>query len=434
MQRPWQWNWPKLALLVWTVLVLGLTILACFHPTTHTVYKIYAPAAQKWWAGENIYVRTFDYYRYSPLCAILLTPFVLLPGSWGGALWKAFNCLFYAGALGIWARRLLTLRLSGNQLAGLFLLVIPLSMHSMYNGQANLVMLGACLLALTAAGEERWNRAAGWLALASLIKGYPLALALLLMALYPRRFALRFVAALGIGLLLPFATHWPSVVVWQYGNWWNHLQDSTEIMRERLRTLDHLWAIWQQPLSPAWYSLLGMLAGMAALVLAWFQARQKGTGRELLLGVWLLFSVWVALFGPATESCTYVVMAPGLAWALIDAHDRQAGWPTWLVLIASLFLMGPVVTDLFGPRVRGFATAYGSQPLGGLLFLGYLLSQRRWARSKLSHPRPFTRPNHSSRPRERNEGFAACFTFSISFTRCFLNVACSCLESSVRGE
>jgi hypothetical protein len=367
-------RWEVAAALVWGGLAFGFAIYAFLFPWSHTVFNIYAPAAHKWWAGEDIYVRGIEYYRYSPLFAIGLTPLALLPEGLGNALWKTFNIAFFAFGLGAWARRALPLALNHTQRAALFLLAVPLALHSMYIGQANLLMLGAVLLALAAAAEEHWNRAALWLALATLIKGYPLALGLLLAALYPRRFALRFVAALSLGLLVPFATQWPDVVAAQYASWWSHLGESTHIMRERLRSLDQLFVIYGQPLSPEIFQLLEVLAGGVVLCLCAWQRRREGQLRGQLLLIFLLFSVWVVLFGPATESCTYVVMAPAIAWSLVEAFHRPAGWATHFLLVCSLLLMGPLVTDLFGPTIRNFANQHGSQPLGALLFLLYPLT------------------------------------------------------------
>jgi hypothetical protein len=236
-------------------------------------------------------------------------------------------------------------------------------------------MLGCALLSLAAVVEGRWNLAAGLLALATFIKGYPLALALLLIALYPRRFALRFGAALGLGLLLPFLTQWPSVVADQYRNWFVHLCDSTEIMRERLRSLDHLLLLAGRPLTPRQFLALGFIVGVAVLGLSWLVAWRTADTRRRLTLVSLLYWVWVVLCGPATESCTYVVMGPGIGWTLIDAFRQPARWGARLWLIASLLLMGPLVTDLFGGWVRNFANEHGSQPVGALLFLVYVLGQ-----------------------------------------------------------
>jgi hypothetical protein len=372
-----RWSWPALAVWVWGGLVAAIAVYAFLMPASHTVYDMYAPAARSWWAGRDLYVKmpNDNFYRYSPLFAIALTPLAVLPDGLGGALWKAGNCAFYAFALGVFVRRLVPARPDNTRTAALFLLVLPLSLHSMYNGQANLVMLGAVLLGLTAAAEDRWNRAAAWLAVATLIKGYPLALALILMGLYPRRFAPRFAIALAVGLLLPFLTQWPAVVAAQYGSWFAHLQDSTGMMRERLRSIDHLLDTYGCPLSPGGFALLELAAGGAVFALCLRKSRRTADRRELLTETYLLFAVWVALFGPATETCTYVVMAPAIALALLEVFNRPSGWGVRLLLIASLLMMGPLVTDLFGPVVRNFANAHGSQPHGALLYLVYLLNR-----------------------------------------------------------
>jgi hypothetical protein len=66
---------------VWAGLVLGIAIHGFFYPRAHTVFDIYAPASRQWWAGENLYLPGADYYRYSPLFAIAITPFT--PPAWG---------------------------------------------------------------------------------------------------------------------------------------------------------------------------------------------------------------------------------------------------------------------------------------------------------------------------------------------------------------
>ncbi len=361
------------ACLVWVGLAVAFAVLAFFNPYSHSVYPIYAPAPRRWWLGQDIYVRLVDFYRYSPLFAILLTPFAVLPDCWGGSLWKAFNIGVYALGLAAALRHLFPARLSRNQTAALLLLALPLSFHSMYNGQANLIMVASLLLGLAAAARARWNGAAAWIAFATLVKGYPLALALILSVLYPRKFAGRYVASLAAGLLLPFATQAPATVAAQYASWARHMSDSTSIMRERLRSIDHLLDVYGVPITPPAFALLGLLAGAGVLGMSLLWARRLTDRRELLTRVFLLFAAWVALFGPATETCSYVILAPAIAWALIDAWRPGVHVSERLVLAASLFLMGPSVTDLVGQTLRNFANAHAVQPLGALVFAGYLL-------------------------------------------------------------
>src|SRR5262249_10635280 len=136
---------------------------------------------------------------------------------------------------------------------------------SMYNGQANVAMLGAILFGLAYACEEKWNQSAAWLAVATFIKGYPLALALIMSVLWPRRFASRYFIGVGCGLLIPFATAKTSYVFAQYDGWLHHLNESSSFQRERVRTVENLYQIYAQPPTAASWLALQMLSGLAVL-------------------------------------------------------------------------------------------------------------------------------------------------------------------------
>ena len=72
-------RWTQLAWTVWLLIVLGLAVYAFLHPSSHTVYDIYSAASRRWLAGEDAYIRTREYYRYSPAFAIALSPLAVLP-------------------------------------------------------------------------------------------------------------------------------------------------------------------------------------------------------------------------------------------------------------------------------------------------------------------------------------------------------------------
>jgi Glycosyltransferase family 87 len=363
-----------LTALLWGGILVGLAIFGFFFPWSHNVYGVYTHAGRCWWAGEDLYFcRTTDFFRYSPVFAVGMTPFAFLPDGWGNALWRLFNSAVFVLGLASWIRCAIPGEASRVRTAALLLLVLPTSLHSLYNAQANLLMVGAVLFGLTAVLRTQWNRAAAWIALATLVKGYPLALGLLLMAFYPRRFSHRFLAALAVGLLLPFVAQSPGIVTAQYQSWAHHLQESTVIMRERLRSFDHLVSLWGHAIAPGKLLLMELLAGFGVLALCSLHRQRVRDPRQRLLLTMQLFATWVALFGPATESCTYVVIAPAIAWALWDAFHREGAWPARIVLVLSLLLMGPVTTDLAGPWLRGIANEHGSQPVGALVLLGYLV-------------------------------------------------------------
>ena len=85
------------------------------------------------------------------------------------------------------------------------------------------------------------------------------------------------------------------------------------------------------------------------------------------------FVTWLLLFGPAIEACTYAVLSPAIAWAMVDNWRRPRGWVSRLMLGMSLLLAGPAVTDAFGSTFRRFANEHAVQPIGAIIFLVYLL-------------------------------------------------------------
>jgi hypothetical protein len=346
-----------------------------FYPRAHTVFDIYAHASTTWWRGGEVYARTRDYFRYSPLFAIALTPIAELPERYGNVVWKLLNGCGYAVGVLAWAQVVVPTRLGRSGVAVLSLLALPNALHSLHNGQANLLMIGCLLGALAAAAGERWNRAACLLAAATLIKGYPLALALLLAAVWWRRFAMPYLGALAAGLLLPFATKPTAFVLAQYSCLANHLFASEHLMRERLRSIDYLLQVSGCPVNPSQFALMGLMAGLVALAATLAYARKQSDRRAVLAYIYMVFAAWVVLFGPATESCTYAVLGPALAWGLVETYRSGRIWGGRVALTASLFLTALVGTDLFVGAVRDFSNEHGGQPVGGILFVAFVAAE-----------------------------------------------------------
>jgi hypothetical protein len=88
-----------------------------------------------------------------------------------------------------------------------------------------------------------------------------------------------------------------------------------------------------------------------------------------------LGTCWMMLCGPATESSTYVLLAPALAWAVLNAGREP--WPLRaLPALAWGLLVTCVLAGLFRNTARFHAL--GLQPLAALLFsLGSLAAMLR---------------------------------------------------------
>src|SRR5437016_13034259 len=111
------WPLPKLALLLWLMLVLVVSSRTLVSPRTNSVYPIFASAARNWLAGNPLYRAPSDLYRYSPLVATLFVPFSLFSDPLGGALWRVLNAGVYLAALGWWCRVALPRALTAGQRA-----------------------------------------------------------------------------------------------------------------------------------------------------------------------------------------------------------------------------------------------------------------------------------------------------------------------------
>jgi hypothetical protein len=371
-------RWERGAITVWTALLLFFCVRALLWPRAHSVYPIFSTAARNWMAGTDLYKATgeFDIYRYSPLVTVLLVPLASLPVWLGGVLWRILDVGVYLAALTWWSRAVLPRILTRTHRAMLFLLVVVPSIGSVINGQSNLLVMGLLLAALAAVTEERWNLASTLVALACLFKLYPIAVGLLLALIYPRRFLVRLVAALIVGFALPFVLQNPAYVARQYTDWAQQLQEDDRQGRPRelwyrdFRLLDWMWG---RPLTSRSYLIVQLTAAAGIAATCGYAARRRWPERRLLRLLLSLSCCWMTVMGPATEPSTYTLLAPSLAWALLEAWLERRGLFRRGLLVASYSLLVAYHVAGWFPVKIAFRNA-GPEALAGLLFFGGLMA------------------------------------------------------------
>ncbi len=365
---------------------LAVAVICCMRaylspPTRHSVYPNYSVAGRSWIQGKDTYgihrdenggvIRHMSAYRYSPLVSALLVPLGLLPDDLGGVLWRLFNYVCFLGAFAWFVREVLPDAefWGAKGVAALWILLVPLCVSSMNNGQANVLLMALILAAGAAAAQQRWNLTSLFLAGAGLLKIYPLAIALLMLVVFPRQLGWRFLSALCLGLVLPFAMQHPGYVLEQYENWLQILLVDNRMtfpMNEGYRDFYLLTRFVGDPMQPTAYLALQLstAAGVAGICLV--AKLRRLPGPQLIQTVLALGCCWMTVFGPCTESCTFILIAPALAWALVDAF--QPGRPLWsrwsLVLVMLMFQAN--ITIAWFPDGRNWL--YGLQPLAALLF------------------------------------------------------------------
>ncbi|MCX6910265.1 MAG: glycosyltransferase family 87 protein, partial [Verrucomicrobia bacterium] len=201
-----------LALAVWIVPLLVIAGMVIADPSRRTVVNVYHKAVEDWWAQQNLYAGWS--YHYLPHFVVVFMPFHLLPSPVGDLLWRVVSMSLLVSGLWRLARQLF-----GSEAARAFLwstlLVMPLSLGALRNGQANVVFAAFTLQAVACMSPRQWWAAAAFMALALVVKQLGIVLILLAVVVYP---PLRWRVALAIAALagLPFLFGSPAYVISQH--------------------------------------------------------------------------------------------------------------------------------------------------------------------------------------------------------------------------
>ena len=369
----------SVAIGVWVAITVVCAALAIAKPRAHTVYPIYTYAAGEWAAGRDIYVEVpgFDFFRYSPTVAAFFVPWRLLGDAWGGAVWRVCGVALLVAGLLAWTRHVW----QRHEVGWLFILITPFLLQNVHNGQSNPHVLGLLLLGTANVATGRVWQAAIWLTVAALFKPYVLALAALLV-LIERRLLSRLLVTLAVGLAVPFLCQAPSYVAGQYGEWLQHLLGNdrgTLGLRDAYRDVALLFRMYIAPLPPAVYLSSSAAVGLALAWLVWrgttsSQSRGEQMGRAFALG-----SCWITVLGPATESCTYLLLGPTLAAAVLARPGRRGRW----IRVSYAIFVGTITASLFPQDWR--IQALGPQPVAGLILLVAMVVE---ATTALSQSKP----------------------------------------------
>jgi hypothetical protein len=370
--------WNATAWAVWTAAVLILTIRPLLMSQRGTSFDTYNVAGLHWIHGENVYAHTqWIGFVYSPVVAVFFAPFASLPVALANIFWRVLNAGALLGGLAALLKTNLFAGIKQRNFGIVFVLLAPLALGNIDVSQANPLIAGLIMLTIAAVQVERWNVAALCVAIATFFKIYPLAVGLLICVIAPRRFTWRLLIALLLLAIAPFFfQRWPYVAN-QYHEWiaTRASDDRRNWPIEKL-PLD-LWFLFrwlgQVSIASRIYSLIQLGSALALAVLGAFGTWKNWSTARVLTGLFCLASVWMILCGPATESYTYLLLAPPTILALVQSFN--AGQPVWLrVWVSAVFALEllAVARASFFPHFKPF-WALSFQPLSAVLFLSYCL-------------------------------------------------------------
>jgi hypothetical protein len=404
------------AFCLWIALVVATGVKSYIDPIEHTAYPCFEAGTQCWWKGENPYDATIcgHEYRYAPAIAAAMGPLVLLPTWLGGLLWYWINIAAYLWALWAFMRWVLPGEWTPGRKAAFLALVFLGSVRMIWGGQSNALIFALVAGAAVAMRRQRWWTAALLLAVPVHFKLWPLAVALLLIACWPRQLLARVAVALAAVGAIPFLTK-PAVWVCQeYAAWVSMLVGPAQV-RHVYRDAWTIWELIHTPVDPRAYMLLQLASAAVVLVLCWRHGRRSaaaadgtlkpealaregrnaslagasgfnadvdyqdsadgtrnGPAAAALTFILAMWAAWQLVFGPGTERNTFGLIAPLTAWGLMTAVIEKRG--------RGLMLAAFTLTTLanFGVVERALEDALPAvlamHPVGVLLFVAWLVT------------------------------------------------------------
>ena len=105
---------------------------------------------------------------------------------------------------------------------------------------------------------------------------------------------------------------------------------------------------WLAPVPARAFVPVQVATGGLVLACALVRRRRTGDDRDALTYAYGLTSMWLVLFGPCTQTATYLLAGPAVALLLVDAARRGVGPATWAVLGPATVFAGPLQTTVLG--------------------------------------------------------------------------------------
>jgi hypothetical protein len=347
----------RTARIIWILVGIAVCGKVLVSPERHSLWPVFRHGALGWWrGGENIYLDPL-HFRYSPVFAALLAPFVALP-------WLLGNLLFDLGGLALLFYSIRRLArgvfpeavLSRNEPAVLVLSVIGV-LRCVWSSQAHTWSAALIFLAAVALVEARWWASAFMLALAVHLKLAPIALAGIVAINWPRAMGWRLPAALGSWALVPLVRGGLERSAEMYREWFERLQDYSNRRWPSFRDVLHLFEIAGISTPPTTYRVLQACAGLGVLLWTWRLRRRGGDIRWVVSGIFALTIVYMLLFGPTVEFVQYPLLAPWVSAALLAAWPQPRRRLALGIIFVSTMIFGfGAVEDALGAQLHSRAS------------------------------------------------------------------------------
>lgn len=326
---------------IWLVIAIIIGVIAAMNPGERTVTGVYRVSGELWLAGKPLYADIDDGFISLPQSAIVMAPLAILPAWAFEFVWRVSCAALFAASLFTMARRFAPPNTRGFFLIAT-LLVLPISLGTLRNGQINLPL--AALFALAFAwisGEPRrpWAAAAA-LCLAFILK--PIAIVPMLLAgVFVRGLWWRLLVGMLAVAALPFVTAKWDYALTQYQEGVHMVLNASTPYRAEFADLYGMLKrlgleVGEKPLMLVRLIAAIITAAAALAAMARFDVLRLALVLHLLAASYLMFG------NPRTEGVSYPILAVPLAALACLTLDREKKSAIGWLALAFCILLGTI--------------------------------------------------------------------------------------------
>jgi hypothetical protein len=360
---------------LWIAMFCVIIVLAMMNPDARSVTPAYRLGTERFLSGLPLYnLDVSAGYLYSPAFAALFVPFYELGAHLGDLLWRfgGFAALTYAAVRQV--------RLIGDDKplwllsCGLFL-AAPLCSGALRNGQATILLTGACWLLTLAALDRKPMQTFVWAAVALAAKPTAIVVILLVGAVRPRLIPVLLLAILAL-FALPYAFAPYGYVTEQSRSFFALITGMSLDKPQYFTPAD-----FTAPFTALGFSIPALVASgiraVAALLtltaVIWFD--RNGERRTAGLAIFVLAAWYMSVFNPRVEGNTYALLAVpfGLSIALMF---REGATVLAVLLGTLLFASGFTGVE---PHVHRIVNLWFQPVVSSVIFVGIVW----WHRARL---------------------------------------------------
>ncbi|MGX7874869.1 glycosyltransferase family 87 protein [Mesorhizobium sp. ORM6] len=380
----------RLGLGLWIGAFLVVLALVLWAPDTRTVQLAYRYGSQEFLAGRPLYnIQSEMGYLYAPAFAALYVPLLKLGPHLGGLVWHLIGFAVLTFAAMRQVRKLDCGELPWLLSFGLFL-ALPMALGAIRNGQATILLTGACWLLTLSALEGRRAETFFWASVAIIAKPTAIIMLLLVGALRFRLIPVLVLAVLFV-IALPYAFAPAGYLNDQYRVFAGMLTSMAVDNTSHFVPTDFTAPFTRVGLRIPEFGATIVRIVMALFTLAmviWFDRKlERGTAG---LAIFLTAAFYMCVFNPRVEPNTYAMIAvpAGLAVALL--WREEGGGVLASVLSSMLFLTGLTgverhIHDFFYPWFRPIMVTIIA---GSLIWWFWARARDKMARDKVMNEGP----------------------------------------------